>query len=52
MIKFGYMELINIKNAIEKRLKTLKELNADSNVWDRDIKHLTSALYKINAYLK
>lgn len=52
MIKFTGIELIDMQVAIQYRLETLKELNADSNVWDRDIKHLTSALDKINEYLK
>ncbi len=52
MIEFKGIELINMQIAIQYRLETLKELNNDSNVWDRDIEHLTNALDKINKYLK
>ncbi|WP_160289084.1 hypothetical protein [Clostridium butyricum] len=52
MIEFSGMELIDIKIALEYRLETLKELNEDSTVWNRDIEHLTSALDKITDYLK
>ena len=52
MIEFTGIELINMQIAIQYRLETLKELNKDSNVWDRDIEHLKSALNKITEYLK
>jgi hypothetical protein len=52
MIEFKGIELINMQIAIQYRLETLKELAKDSQVWDRDIEHLTSALNKITEYLK
>lgn len=52
MIEFTGIELMDMKIALEYRLETLKELAKDSHVWDRDIEHLTSALDKINKYLK
>jgi hypothetical protein len=52
MIEFTGIELMDMKIALEYRLETLNELAKDSNVWDRDIEHLTSALDKINEYLK
>lgn len=52
MISFTGIELFSMMIALEYRLETLKELSKDSHVWDRDIEHLTSALKKINKYLK
>lgn len=52
MIEFKGIELMDMKIALEYRLETLNELAKDSQVWDRDIEHLKSALNKINEYLK
>lgn len=52
MIEFTGIELIDMQVAIQYRLETLNELAKDSQVWDRDIEHLKSALNKINEYLK